>query len=122
MSLPEEVREDTPERKITVRYTPVGVVVGIVAWNYPFFLACGKMGPALLTGNAFILKPSPFAPYCCMKLAELAARFFPPGVIQALNGDNDLGPYFTEHPDVDMISFTGRSTAEGQNGWSISRE
>lgn len=107
LALPEEVLEDTPERKITTHYTPLGVVVGIVPWNYPVFLACGKIGTALLTGNAFILKPSPFAPYCCMKLVELGARFFPPGVFQALSGDNDLGPHFTAHPDVDMISFTG---------------
>ncbi|KAI7787906.1 hypothetical protein LA080_013210 [Diaporthe eres] len=107
LSLPEEVLEDTPERKITTHYTPLGVVVGIVPWNYPVFLACGKIGTALLTGNAFILKPSPFAPYSCLKLVELGTRFFPPGVFQALSGDNDLGPHFTAHPDVDMISFTG---------------
>ncbi|KAJ0104252.1 hypothetical protein J7T55_009416 [Diaporthe amygdali] len=107
LSLPEEVLEDTPERKITTHYKPLGVVVGIVPWNYPVFLACAKIGPALLTGNAFILKPSPFAPYCCMKLVELGSRFFPPGVFQALSGDNDLGPHFTAHPDVDMVSFTG---------------
>ncbi|KAL1850368.1 hypothetical protein Daus18300_012963 [Diaporthe australafricana] len=107
LSLPEEVLENTPERKITTRYMPLGVVAGIVPWNYPVFLACGKIGPALLTGNAFILKPSPVAPYACMKLVELGARFFPPGVFQALSGDDDLGPLFTAHPDVDMISFTG---------------
>jgi len=107
LSLPEEVLEETPERKISTHYTPLGVVVGIVPWNYPVFLACGKIGPALLTGNAVILKPSPLAPYCCKKLVELGTRFFPLGVFQALSGDDDLGPHFTAHPDVDMISFTG---------------
>ncbi|KAJ4422989.1 hypothetical protein N0V82_002383 [Gnomoniopsis sp. IMI 355080] len=111
LSLPEEVLEDTPERKISTHYTPLGVVVGIVPWNYPIFLACGKIGPALLTGNSFILKPSPLAPYACMKLVELGMRFFPPGVLQALSGDDDLGPHFSAHSDVDMISFTGSGTA-----------
>lgn len=107
LSLPEEVLEDTPERKVITRYTPLGVAVGIVPWNYPVFIACGKIGPALLTGNAFILKPSPYAPYSCLKLVELGIRFFPPGILQALSGENDLGPRFSDHPDVDMISFTG---------------
>ncbi|RYO75618.1 hypothetical protein DL766_005570 [Monosporascus sp. MC13-8B] len=75
--------------------------------------AVAKFGPALLTGNAFILKPSPFTPYCGLKLAELGQQFFPPGVLQALSGDDDLGPWLTEHPGVDKVSFTG-STATGK--------
>lgn len=89
-------------------YLPLGITVGIVPWNYPIFLACGKMGPALLTGNAFILKSSPFTPYSGLKLAELGTRFFPPGVFQALSGDDSLGPFLTTHPLVNMISFTGK--------------
>jgi acyl-CoA reductase-like NAD-dependent aldehyde dehydrogenase len=75
--------------------------------------ACGKIAPALLTGNCIILKPSPFTPYCGLKLAELAQRFFPPGVVQALSGDDNLGPWLTSHPGIDKISFTG-STATGK--------
>jgi acyl-CoA reductase-like NAD-dependent aldehyde dehydrogenase len=91
--------------------------------------ACGKIAPALVTGNALIMKPSyvlsdreiststdnarPFTPYCGLKLAELAQRFFPPGVFQALSGGDDLGPLLTEHPAIDKISFTG-STATGK--------
>lgn len=55
----------------------------------------------------------PFTPYCDLKLVELAQRFFPPGVIQALSGDDNLGPWLTAHPGVDKISFTG-STATGK--------
>lgn len=106
LSLPRETIEDAPERTVTTHHTPIGVTVGTVPYNYPIFLACAKVGPALLTGNAFILKASP-TPYCCLKLAELGSRFFPPGVFQALSGDKDLGPWLTEHPDVNMISFTG---------------
>ncbi|KAI1404453.1 aldehyde dehydrogenase [Hypoxylon fuscum] len=107
LSLPTEIIEDTQERSVTTHYTPLGVTVGIVPWNFPIFLACGKIGPALLTGNAFILKASPFTPYCSLKLAELGLRFFPPGVFQALSGDDHLGPWLIEHPDINMISFTG---------------
>lgn len=51
----------------------------------------------------------PFTPYTALKLAELAQSFFPPGVIQALSDDGDLGPLLTAHPGVDKISFTGSS-------------
>ncbi|KAI0010720.1 aldehyde dehydrogenase-like protein [Xylariaceae sp. FL0662B] len=113
LSLSEELIESNEERKVTTRYTPLGVAAGIVPWNYPIHLACGKLGPALVTGNAFILKPSPFAPYCNLKMAELGLRFFPPGVFQALSGDHDLGPWLTGHPGVDVVSFSG-SVAVGK--------
>ncbi|KAH8647904.1 betaine aldehyde dehydrogenase, partial [Xylariales sp. PMI_506] len=81
--------------------------------NYPVYLVVGKLSQAVVTGNAFILKPSPFTPYSGLKLAELAQRFFPPGVVQALAGDDSLGPLLTAHPGVDKVSFTG-STATGR--------
>lgn len=55
----------------------------------------------------------PFTPYCGLKMVELAQQFFPPGVIQSLSGDDNLGPWMTSHPGVDKISFTG-STATGK--------
>lgn len=55
----------------------------------------------------------PFTPYCGLKLVELATRFFPPGVIQVLSGDDGLGPMITSFPGIDKISFTG-STATGK--------
>lgn len=68
------------------------------------------MGAALLTGNTFILKPSPFTPYCDLKLVELGQKIFPPGVLQSLSGDDSLGPLLTAHPGVDKVSFTGSSS------------
>ena len=56
-----------------------------------------------------ILKPSPYTPYCNLKLGELAMTVFPPGVLQVLSGGDDLGQMLTEHPDIDKISFTGSS-------------
>jgi len=66
-----------------------------------------------LTGNCIIVKPSPFTPYCGLKLVELAQKFFPAGVVQALSGGDELGPWLTAHAGVDKISFTG-STATGK--------
>lgn len=113
LRIPEEVIEDTEERSVVVRYTPLGVGCGIVPWNWPLLLGIGKVGSALLTGNTFIWKPSPFTPYSALKLGELAAKIFPPGVFQVLSGGDDLGPMLTEHPGIDKVSFTG-STFTGK--------
>jgi acyl-CoA reductase-like NAD-dependent aldehyde dehydrogenase len=55
-------------------------------------------------------KPSPYTLYCDLKLGELASRVFPPGVVQVLSGDDNLGPWITEHPGIDKIAFTGSIT------------
>lgn len=113
MELQEEVAEEDDTKKVIVRYTPLGVAVGIVPWNFPIHLAAGKIAPCVVTGNAIIIKPSPFTPYCDLKLGELAQQFFPPGVVQVLSGDDNLGPWLTAHPGPDKISFTG-STFTGK--------
>ncbi|KAL8876768.1 MAG: hypothetical protein Q9198_005096, partial [Flavoplaca austrocitrina] len=113
MTIPDETIEDTEERRIVLRYVPLGIVAGLIPWNFPILLAVGKIAPAVITANTLILKPSPFAPYCNLKLAELATHFFPPGVLQVLSGEEDLGPMFTTHPDIDKIAFTG-SIATGK--------
>jgi acyl-CoA reductase-like NAD-dependent aldehyde dehydrogenase len=87
--------------------------VGLVPWNYPVAISVAKLLSALLAGNTFILKPSEYAPYSGLKLAEVGSKVFPPGVLQALGGDASLGPLFTAHPDVAKISFTG-SVATGK--------
>lgn len=108
-----EERTVEGDKEIVVRHTPLGVTVGIVPWNYPILLALGKIAPCLLTGNTIIIKPSPFTPAGDLKLCELAQRFFPPGVVQCLSGDDNLGPWLTAHPGPDKISFTG-STFTGK--------
>ncbi|KAK8075739.1 hypothetical protein PG997_010402 [Apiospora hydei] len=94
MEIRDEALEDTAERTIYATFPPLGVCAGIVPWNWPILLGLGKMGPALVTGNCFIMKPSPYTPYCDLKLGELAMSVFPPGVVQV-------------HPGIDMIAFTG---------------
>ncbi|KAJ5985559.1 hypothetical protein N7499_008156 [Penicillium canescens] len=102
IEIKENVIEETDDRKVIQRYTPMGVVGAIVPWNYPVLLAAGKIVSAVYTGNTVIVKPSPFTPYCDLKLVELATRFFPLEF-----GDDSLGPMVTEHPGIDKISFTG---------------
>lgn len=107
IEIPRNIIEQTENRTIVQRYTPLGVCGAIVPWNFPVLLAIGKIAQAVYTGNTVIVKPSPFTPYCDLKLVELAAQFFPPGVVQCLSGDDSLGPMITEHPGIDKISFTG---------------
>jgi acyl-CoA reductase-like NAD-dependent aldehyde dehydrogenase len=107
------VIQDDHELRITERYKPIGVVGAICPWNFPLVLAVGKIGAALVTGNCVIVKPSPFTPYSILKLAEIALDIFPPGVFQAINGDDKFGPLLVAHPGIGKISFTG-STNTGK--------
>jgi acyl-CoA reductase-like NAD-dependent aldehyde dehydrogenase len=84
-----------------------------VPWNFPLTLGIGKACAALLAGNTFIWKPSPYSPYSALKLAEIGTKIFPPGVLQAISGEENIGPMLTAHPDVAKVSFTG-SVATGK--------
>lgn len=112
LELPEE-REEDDDKVMTTRYTPLGVVGAICPWNFPIVLALGKIIPALLTGNTIIVKPSPYTPYTTLKIVEIAQEVFEPGVVQAVGGDDKLGPMLTAHPGIAKISFTG-SIATGK--------
>jgi acyl-CoA reductase-like NAD-dependent aldehyde dehydrogenase len=112
LNLPVEKYEDD-DKVIVTRFVPLGVVGAICPWNFPITLSGGKMAPALLSGCTIIIKPSPFTPYTALKLVELAQEVFPPGVVQALGGADDLGPKIVDHPGISKISFTG-SIATGK--------
>lgn len=107
------VVSDDYELRLTVKYVPMGVVAAICPSIHPLLLAVAKIGAALITGNTVIVKPSPFTPYSTLKFVECIKSIFPPGVVQALNGDEKLGPTLVEHPDIHRIAFTG-STAVGK--------
>lgn len=109
MEVKDEILEETDDHVAYSCYTPLGVCAAIVPWNWPLGLAAGKIASALMTGNCIVVKPSPFTPYTALKLGEVAARVFPPGVVQVLSGGDDLGPWLTGHEGVDMVSFTGSS-------------
>ncbi|KAF5024590.1 hypothetical protein F66182_3353 [Fusarium sp. NRRL 66182] len=111
--LAEVVIQDDDELRLSIDEKPLGVVAAICPWNYPVVLAISKVAAALVTGNCIIVKPSPFTPYSILKVVELVQNVFPPGVLQALNGDDQLGPALCAHAGIDKISFTG-STATGK--------
>ncbi len=113
LDLDDEINEDTEERLSRTRRVPVGVVGGIVPWNFPVMMAVQKIAPALLSGCTIVLKPSPFTPLTTLRLAELIKDVAPAGVVNILTGEDSLGPLITGHPDIDKITFTG-STATGK--------
>lgn len=113
LSLDDEITEDSDVRKSRTRRVPVGVVGGIVPWNFPVMMAVQKIVPSLITGCTIVLKPSPFTPLTTLKIAELIAGAVPPGVVNIITGEDNLGPLITSHPDINKITFTG-STATGK--------
>lgn len=113
MEIADEILEESEEVTVRVRHVPIGVVGGIVPWNFPVVLAFWKIAPALLAGNTLVLKPSPFTPLTTLKIGELVSGLLPPGVMNVLSGGDALGPRMSEHPGIDKISFTG-STATGR--------
>jgi len=118
MEVKDELIDENEERSITQTFPLIEVPGGIVPWNWPVLLGLGKLGPALITENTFIMKPSPFTPYTDLKLGEIGMSIFPPGVFQVISGGDDPGPTFTEHPDIGKISFTG-SIATGRKSWRV---
>ena len=108
----EIITSDRPNENIFLFRKPLGVVAGILPWNFPFFLIARKMAPALLTGNTIVIKPSEETPNNCFEFAKLVAETdLPAGVFNVVCGDG-RGGALTAHTGVDMISFTG-SVATG---------
>jgi len=95
---------------------PVGVVAGIIGWNFPLMLAATKVGPALVTGNSLVLKPSEFTSLSASRLAELAVDAgVPPGVFNVVHGVGTIaGATLAHHPDVRLLTFTGSSATGKQ--------
>jgi acyl-CoA reductase-like NAD-dependent aldehyde dehydrogenase len=113
IALPVEVLASDDDKHIELRYRPLGVVGIITPWNAPVNLALGPLVSALYTGNAVILKPSPYTPLTTLKLGEIAKDIFPAGVVNVLAGGDELGAAMTAHAGIDKISFTG-SVATGK--------
>jgi len=92
---------------------PIGVVGLITPWNWPTFQVVLKVMPALAVGCTVVLKPSEITPLDALIFAEIIHEAgFPPGVFNLINGDGlGVGEAMTNHPDIDMISFTGSTKA-----------
>ena len=105
--------EDNDVRRVELRRKPLGVVGCIIPWNFPVLIVAFKAPVALLAGNTIVIKPAPTTPLTTLRIGELCAEIFPPGVINIVTDSNDLGGVLTAHPDVAKISFTG-STDTGK--------
>ncbi|WP_322867934.1 aldehyde dehydrogenase family protein [Aquicoccus sp. G2-2] len=86
---------------------PRGVVLGINPWNFPFSTPTRKTFPALVYGNAIILKPASISPGACVLMQEIAKGILPDGLLQVVVGSGRLGGALSEHEGIDAISFTG---------------
>ncbi|GGD04216.1 betaine-aldehyde dehydrogenase [Aureimonas glaciei] len=90
------------------RREPLGICVGIGAWNYPIQIACWKAAPALACGNAMIFKPSEVTPLSALKLAEILIEAgLPRGVFNVVQGDGAVGAALVGHTLVSKVSVTG---------------
>jgi betaine-aldehyde dehydrogenase len=90
------------------RREPVGVCAQITPWNYPMMMAVWKFAPAIAAGNTVVLKPAHTTPASSLFMAEVAAEFLPPGVLNVVCGQNhEMGAALLDSPIPRMVSITG---------------
>lgn len=105
----EIIQSDRPGENILLYKAPIGVIAGILPWNFPFFLIVRKMAPALVTGNTIVIKPSSETPNNAFEFAKLVAQSsLPKGVFNLVSGSGSvIGKALASHPKVGMVSLTG---------------
>jgi lactaldehyde dehydrogenase/glycolaldehyde dehydrogenase len=105
----EIIESDRPGETIFLFRRPIGVIGGILPWNFPFFLIARKAGPALITGNTIVIKPSEETPHNAVKFCEILAEMnFPPGLINIVHGRGaGAGRALASSSKIGMINFTG---------------
>ncbi len=113
MRVTDKTYREKGSSKIFEHRTPLGVVAAITPWNFPVLMLMNKLAPALVAGNTLVAKPAPTTPLTSLLFGELCAEILPPGVVNIICDENDLGHVLTGHPDVAKVAFTG-STATGK--------
>ncbi len=113
LSLPDKVLEDSEEKKVVMKREPLGVVGSITPWNWPLMIAIWHIVPGIRTGNAVVIKPSPFTPLSTLRMVELINEVLPSGLLNVVSGGDELGAELTNHPGINKIVFTG-SIATGK--------
>ena len=105
----EIIQSDRPGENILLYKMPIGVVAGILPWNFPFFLIARKMAPALVTGNTIVVKPSSETPNNACAFAKIVSETsLPKGVFNLVTGPGPVvGRALAAHPSVGMVSLTG---------------
>jgi len=107
---------------VYTKRVPLGICVGIGAWNYPTQIACWKGAPALACGNAMIFKPSESTPLCALKIAEILVQAgAPKGLYNVVQGMGPVGAALATHPDVAKVSLTG-SVPTGQKVYAAAAQ
>ncbi|WOH53384.1 aldehyde dehydrogenase family protein [Bradyrhizobium sp. sBnM-33] len=109
LALPLEVLQDGPEGRVELHRKPIGVVGSITPWNWPVMIACWHIIPAIRAGNTVIIKPSPLTPLSTIRLVELMNEALPPGVVNVVTGENEIGAQMSAHPGIAKVTFTGSS-------------
>src|SRR6185437_10962849 len=105
----EIIQSDRRGENIFLFKHPIGVIAGILPWNFPFFLIVRKMAPALVTGNTIVIKPSEETPNNALEFAQIVAESsLPKGVFNLVTGEGPtVGAALAGHPRVGMVSLTG---------------
>lgn len=113
LEIPVEVIEENEKYRIELHRRPLGVVGSITPWNFPLMIAVWHIMPALRAGNTVVIKPSALTPLSTLKMVELMNDVLPPGVLNVITGEADMGYAMTIHPGIRKIVFTG-STSTGK--------
>ena len=105
----EIIQSDNPDETIYLLRVPVGVVAAITAWNFPIALFVRKVAPALVAGNAVVVKPTEIAPLSTLLLIRLLDQelALPPGVLNVITGAGATGQALTRNARTNMVTFTG---------------
>ncbi|MFC6274138.1 aldehyde dehydrogenase [Levilactobacillus tangyuanensis] len=105
----EIVQSDNAHENILIDKQPIGVAAGILPWNFPFFLIARKMGPALVTGNTIVLKPSTDTPNLGLEFGKICDRVgIPKGVVNIITGPGAvIGDELSKNKKIGIISLTG---------------
>ena len=102
---------------------PLGVVAAIIPWNVPVMLMSLKVGPALICGNAIIVKSAEQSPLSTLFLGSLLSEVLPPGVLQVISGYGpDTGQMLVRHPGIAKITFTGSDRSGQERLWRRRRK
>ena len=107
LSLPVKTIQDDDSARIIQTRKPIGVVGSILPWNWPLMIGVWHVLPAIRSGNTVVMKPSPYTPLSTLRMAEIMNECLPPGVLNCVSGEDELGQWMTEHSGIQKIIFTG---------------
>jgi acyl-CoA reductase-like NAD-dependent aldehyde dehydrogenase len=109
LEMPVEVVFEDDSRRDEVHRRPYGVIAAIAPWNWPLLIAIWQVIPALRAGNTVVLKPSEYTSIGTLEMVRLIAQVLPPGVLNTVSGDGEVGAALVDNPNIDKIMFTGSS-------------